>query len=72
MTAPWSDGRRFVTVQELAAYIGLPERTLRDHIRKGALPARRMGPRRLLITARDASVYVGEPPPAAPDASAMS
>lgn len=51
----------FWTVQELSRRAGIPERTIQHHIDKGALPARRIGPRRLYIRVPDALAYIGEP-----------
>jgi excisionase family DNA binding protein len=51
----------FVTVQELSAYTGTPERTLHYHIEIGALSARRMGPRRFRIPIEEAERYAGGP-----------
>jgi excisionase family DNA binding protein len=53
--------KAFWTVQELARRTGIPERTIQHHIDKGALPARRIGPRRLYIRVPDALIYIGEP-----------
>ena len=50
----------FLTVQELAIYTGIPERTLRHHIEKGALVARVIGLRRRYIPLEEAIRYVGD------------
>lgn len=48
-----------ITIQELARRIAMPERTLRYAVTKGALPARRRGLRRLVVTLADAERYAG-------------
>lgn len=38
-----TEARAFVTIQEAADYLNVPERTLRYHVFKGALKAHRVG-----------------------------
>lgn len=50
---------RYLTVQELAEYLRLNERTIYYHIDKGALPAVRIGDS-IRIRVEDARMYAGE------------
>lgn len=47
------DPYRFVSLREAEDYAGIPVKTLRDWIRKGRLPAYRMGPRKLQVNLDD-------------------
>jgi excisionase family DNA binding protein len=61
MASTLSEIPMILTVQELSRRTAIPERTLQHHIDKGALTARRIGPRRLYIDLEEAERYVGRP-----------
>jgi excisionase family DNA binding protein len=44
---------RYVLFNEAAAYAGVPVKTLRDWVRKGVVPAWRIGPRLLQVDLND-------------------
>lgn len=45
--------RRWLSQQEAAEYLGVTDRTIRNLIRRGDLPARRLGTRAVRIDVRD-------------------
>lgn len=55
---------KFVRPRQLALYLGIPERTLRYHITKGALPAVHRGGS-IMIRIEAAREYAAEPVAAA-------
>jgi excisionase family DNA binding protein len=44
---------RYVSIAEAVAYAGVPNKTLRDWIRRGLLPGYRIGPRLLQVDLND-------------------
>lgn len=48
-----ASARKNLTLKEAAAWYGISERTLRRRIAEGRLPAYRIGPRTIRVTAQD-------------------
>ena len=40
----------YLTVKQTAAYVGLSDRTIRNYIQSGRLPAKRLGPRLIAVS----------------------
>jgi excisionase family DNA binding protein len=49
MTEEQAPEPRWATIAEAATYSGIPESTMRRWVRKGTLPASRLGPRRIQV-----------------------
>lgn len=50
-----------LTISQLSKVIDMPPRTLRYAVQKGALPARRKGMRRFVVSLADAERFAGKP-----------
>lgn len=57
--------QRYVTLKESAAYLGVTERTIRNFIARGDLPAYRIGNRALRIDRTDLDTIIKPLPTAA-------
>lgn len=58
---PTSDTSQFLTLREFSELARVHINTARRYVASGQLPARRVGPRKLLVSQADARAFLGEP-----------
>lgn len=50
--------RRPMNLREVAAFLGVSERTVRNYVSRGLIPATRIGPKLLRISPDDVAAFV--------------
>ncbi len=48
-----------MNLREVAAFLGVSERTVRNYVTRGLIPATRIGPKLLRISPDDVAAFVG-------------
>lgn len=51
--------RRPMNLREVADYLGVTERTVRNYVSRGLIPASRIGPKLLRISPDDVAAFMG-------------